>query len=177
MMFVVMAALAIGFTSCGNKTQQPAAEVVEDTVQAVDVEAAFTEVTAQLSEQIEAKDANKLQEVLETVKTKIAEILKANPEAAKEYVQKVQDFLKENAEKIKEFAGENAAVEAAVNALTSAPAESILSTSRSSLIPPPTVKGILISAATRCTISVKVFLPSWLAVISRNTNSSAPCSL
>ena len=48
-MFVMMAAMAVCFTSCGNKTQQPAAEVVEDTVQAVDVEAAFTDAAAQLA--------------------------------------------------------------------------------------------------------------------------------
>jgi cyclase len=51
------------------------------------------------------------------------------------------------------------------------------STSLSSLIPPPTVNGILISAATRVTISVKVLRSSKLAVISRNTSSSAPASL
>ena len=60
-MFVMMAAMAVCFTSCGNKTQQPAAEVVEDSVQAVDVEAAFTDAAAQLTEQIEAKDAGKLE--------------------------------------------------------------------------------------------------------------------
>ena len=35
----------------------------------------------------------------------------------------------------------------------------------------------LILAATRFTKSVKVLRPSWLAVISRKTSSSAPCSL
>ncbi len=49
----------------------------------------------------------------------------------------------------------------------SAPALSSRSTSLSSLMPPPTVKGMLILAATRFTKSVKVLRPSWLAVMSR----------
>jgi len=117
MMFMVMAALAIGFTSCGNKAQQaPADEVAADSAATFDVETAIGE----------AKDASKLQQAIEAVQAKVKEILAQNPEAAKEYVQKVQDFLKENAEKIKEFAGDNAAVQAAVSAFTEAPAESIV---------------------------------------------------
>lgn len=127
MMMIVMAAMAIGFASCGNKAQQaPADEVVADSTAAFDVETAINEATAQLSEQIEAKDANKLQQVIEAIQAKVAEILKQNPDAAKEYVTKVQDFLKENAEQIKSFVGENAAAQAAVNALTATPAETIV---------------------------------------------------
>src|SRR3712207_2627114 len=59
----------------------------------------------------------------------------------------------------------------------SAPAFSSISTSANSLIPPPTVNGMLISAATRETMSANVFLPSTLAVISKKTSSSAPSSL
>ena len=126
-MFMVMCACAIGFTSCGNKAQQAPADEVVASDEAIDVEAAIGEATAQLTEQIEANDAGKLQQALEAVQAKIAEILKANPDAAKEYVAKVQDFLKENADKIKAVAGENAAVQAAVSTLTSAPAETIVS--------------------------------------------------
>ena len=127
LMMIVMAAMAIGFASCGNKAQQaPADEVVTDSTAAFDVETAINEATAQLSEQIEAKDANKLQQVIEAIQAKVAEILKQNPDAAKEYVTKVQDFLKENAEQIKSFVGENAAAQAAVNALTATPAETIV---------------------------------------------------
>ena len=39
------------------------------------------------------------------------------------------------------------------------------------------VDRLLILAATRFTKSVKVLRPSWLAVMSRKTSSSAPCSL
>ena len=127
LMFMVMCACAIGFTSCGNKAQQAPADEVVASDEAIDVEAAIGEATAQLTEQIEANDAGKLQQALEAIQAKIAEILKANPDAAKEYVAKVQDFLKENADKIKAVAGENAAVQAAVSALTAAPAETIVS--------------------------------------------------
>ncbi len=53
-----MAMIAIGFTSCGNKQAAPA-----DTTEAAafDVEAAVSEITSKLSEQIEAQDANKFQ--------------------------------------------------------------------------------------------------------------------
>ena len=61
--------------------------------------------------------------------------------------------------------------------ILSAPALSRRSTSCISCIPPPTVKGIFISAATRLTISVKVLRPSKLAVMSRKQSSSAPFSL
>ena len=41
-------------------------------------------------------------------------------------------------------------------------------------LPPPTVKGMLISLATFRTISTIVLRPSTVAVMSKNTNSSAP---
>ena len=127
-MFMVMAACAISFTSCGNKAQQAPADETEAAAEAVevDVDAAINEATAQLSEQIEAQDANKLQDVIAAVQQKISEFLKQNPEAAKEYVAKIQDFLKENAEKIKAFAGENEAVQAALATITAAPAETVV---------------------------------------------------
>ena len=59
----------------------------------------------------------------------------------------------------------------------SAPALNRRSTSFSSLMPPPTVKGMLILAATFFTSSVNVLRPSCEAVISRYTNSSAPSRL
>ncbi len=122
----VMAVAAISFTSCGNKTQQ-AAEAV-DSVAIVDSlagEAANSSISA-LAEQLEAGDANKFQEVLTTVKEKIASLIKENPEIAKEYVVKVQNFLKENADKVKALVGENAAVAAAVSAITDADASSMI---------------------------------------------------
>ena len=121
-----MAMFAIGFTSCGNKNQAPAeAPAAEEEVVFNAEEEAAATISA-LTEQIEAKDASKFQEVLATVQEKIKEIIGSNPEIAKEYVTKVQNFLKENADKIKAFAGENAAVQTALTAITAAPAEAVV---------------------------------------------------
>ena len=131
MMMMVMAAMAIGFTACGNKAQQaPADEVAvtaDSTAAAIDVEGIVGEVTAQLAEEIQAKDAGKLQQTIEAVQAKVLEMVKTNPEAAKAYVEKVQNYLKENAEQVKAVVGDNAIVQTAVNALTAAPADAIVS--------------------------------------------------
>ena len=98
-LFAVMAMVAIGFTSCSNKAKAPADGAESEVTVSADDEAAAT-INA-LTEQIDAKDATKFQEVLATVKEKVLEIISKNPEVAKEYVTKVQDFLKENSDKIK----------------------------------------------------------------------------
>jgi hypothetical protein len=112
-----MAVAAIGFTSCGNKTQQ--AEAV-DSVAIVDSlasAAAQADIDA-ISALLNGGDATKLQEALAAVKEKIATLIKENPEVAKEYVAKVQTFLKDNADKVKAVVGDNAAVQTAVSAIT-----------------------------------------------------------
>ena len=126
-LFAVVACLAIGFASCGNKTQAPA-EAADSVAVAEEpnVDEAVSAITAALSEQIEAKDATKFQEVLATVQEKVKEFLTTNPELAKEYVTKVQEFLKTNADQIKAFAGDNAAVASAVTAITTTPAETFV---------------------------------------------------
>ena len=116
-LLAVMAVAAIGFTSCGNKTQQ--AEAV-DSVAIVDSlasAAAQTDIDA-ISALLNGGDATKLQEALAAVKEKIATLIKENPEVAKEYVAKVQTFLKDNADKVKAVVGDNAAVQTAVSAIT-----------------------------------------------------------
>ena len=116
--FAVMAMVAIGFTACGNKTQQ--AEVAVDSTAIVDSlasAAAQTDIDA-ISALLNGGDATKLQEALAAVKEKIANLIKENPEVAKEYVAKVQDFLKENDDKVKAIVGDNAAVQTAVSAIT-----------------------------------------------------------
>lgn len=123
----VMAIAAIGFTSCGNKTQQQAEEV--DSVALVDSiasEAARGSIS-ELEAQLQAGDAGKLQVALAAAKDKIVQLVKENPEVAKEYVGKVQSFLKENAAKIKEVAGDNAAIQTAVSALTDVEPASVVS--------------------------------------------------
>ena len=124
-LLAVMAVAAIGFTACGNKTQQ--GEAVDSTEIAINNanEEADASIAA-LSEQIEANDANKLQDALATVKEKIAELIKNDPKAAETYIAKVQDFLKENADKVKAIVGDNAAVAAAVTAITDVEPQSIV---------------------------------------------------
>ena len=120
-LLAVMAVAAIGFTSCGNKTQQADAETAAvDSVAIVDsiAQGAAQETIDALTADLEANDASKLQATLESIKAKIAEIVKNNPEVAKEYVVKVQTFLKENADKVKALVGDNAAVAAALSAVT-----------------------------------------------------------
>jgi len=124
-LFAVMAMVAIGMTSCGNKTQQG-----EATDSAAVAEAAAGEVAESTLEQLGALlkegNAEKLQKALEEVKAKVSELIKENPEVAKEYVAKVQQFLKDNAEQVKAVVGDNAAVAAAVSAITDVEPESVV---------------------------------------------------
>ena len=122
---LVMAVCAISFTSCGNKNAQQA-EVAEAETEVVAEEDVVQNATADLAAQLEAGDVNKFQEAIEAVKAKAAELLKENPELAKEYLTKVQDFLKENTDKIKALAGDNQLVSTAVSSLVETPAESIV---------------------------------------------------
>ena len=109
--FAVLAMVAIGFSACGNKTQQ--AEAAQEDINAI-------------SALFESGDVAKLQEALATVKEKIASLIKENPELAKEYVIKVQDFLKENADKVKALAGDSEAAVAAVAAVTEVDPEAVV---------------------------------------------------
>ena len=117
-LLAVMAVAAIGFTSCGNKTQQ--GEAV-DSVAIVDslAESEADGAIDALKAAIDSKDANKLNDILEQCKAKVAELVKQNPALAKEYVAKVQSFVKENEAAIKEAFAGNAAAAAAVSAFTS----------------------------------------------------------
>jgi excinuclease UvrABC nuclease subunit len=110
--FAVMAVAAIGFTSCGNKTQQAEAVdtvVVEDTLSQATVD--------QIAEVLEVKDATVLQEVLVNVKNQAANLILDNPEEAKAYIAAVQTYLKENAEKVEAVIGDNEAALTALSAI------------------------------------------------------------
>ena len=125
-LFAVMAMVAIGFASCGNKAQQ--GEAVDSTAAAINTADEEADAAiAMLSANLEANDASKFQQALDAVKEKIAEFIKSDPEAAKQYVAKVQGFLKENADKIKSVVGENATVAAAVAAITEVEPDAVVS--------------------------------------------------
>ena len=68
-LFVVMAVMAIGFTSCGNKTQATAETT--DSVAVMNVEDEIAGTISALTEQINAQDANKFQEALAAVQAKL----------------------------------------------------------------------------------------------------------
>lgn len=121
-LFAVMALVAIGLTSCGNKTQQ--GEAI-DSIALIDSlsEEAIQETVSALNTHLEAGDAAKLQETLEAVKAQVLKMVKENPEMAKACVTKLQDYLKENADKVKSVIGDNVAAQAALDAVVSAEAE------------------------------------------------------
>jgi len=123
--FAVLAMVAIGFSACGNKTQQAEAIDTAAVLDSIASEAAQEDINA-ISALFESGDVAKLQEALATVKEKIASLIKENPELAKEYVVKVQDFLKENADKVKALAGDSEAAVAAVAAVTEVDPEAVV---------------------------------------------------
>ena len=119
--FAVMAVAAIGFTSCGNKTQQAEAVdtvVVEDTLSQATVD--------QIAEVLEVKDATVLQEVLVNVKNQAANLILDNPEEAKAYIAAVQTYLKENAEKVEAVIGDNEAALTALSAIIDLDPENLI---------------------------------------------------
>ena len=121
-LLAVMAVVAIGFTSCGNKTEQGKPV---DSVALVDslAEEAISETISALNSNIEAGDAEKLQETLESVKGVVVKMVKENPELAKACITKLQEYLKENAEKVKSVVGDNKAAQSTIDALTSVDAQ------------------------------------------------------
>ena len=123
--FAVLAMVAIGFSACGNKTQQAEAINSAAVLDSIASEVAQEDINA-ISALFESGDVAKLQEALATVKEKIASLIKENPELAKEYVIKVQDFLKENADKVKALAGDSEAAVAAVAAVTEVDPEAVV---------------------------------------------------
>ena len=123
--FAVLAMVAIGFSACGNKTQQAEAIDSAAVLDSIASEVAQEDINA-ISALFENVDVAKLQEALATVKEKIASLIKENPELAKEYVIKVQDFLKENADKVKALAGDSEAAVAAVAAVTEVDPEAVV---------------------------------------------------
>ena len=123
--FAVLAMVAIGFSACGNKTQQAEAIDTAAVLDSIASEVAQEDINA-ISGLFESGDVAKLQEALATVKEKIASLIKENPDLAKEYVIKVQDFLKENADKVKALAGDSEAAVAAVAAVTEVDPEAVV---------------------------------------------------
>lgn len=111
-LLAVMAVAAIGFTSCGNKTQQ--SEATDSTEVTINAEEEANAVIDNLKAFVAAGDADKLAAALDQVKEMVGEFVLDDPEAAMTYVTTVQNYLKENADQIKAVVGENAEAASAV---------------------------------------------------------------
>lgn len=117
---MAMAAVAIGFTSCGNKAQN-AAPADENTEISTVAEAAKG-VVDKLKEQIEAGDSKAIGEAIQTAVEKLAELVaKGDTEAAKKYQEQIKNFIDENADKIKEVTGGDEAVSKLIDSFVNVP--------------------------------------------------------
>ena len=126
-MMMIVAVAAMTFASCGQKAAAPAeGEATEVTTEQA-TEAA-EKVISDLKAKLEAKDASAVQEIITAIQEKVADYIKSNPEAAKAYVEQVQAYLKENVETIKSVVGANTIVNTAVETLTAASADDVVST-------------------------------------------------
>jgi Na+/serine symporter len=115
-----MAIAAIGFTSCGNKTQQ--AEATDSTEVAINPEEEANAVVDNLKTFVAAGDADQLAACLDKVKETVNKFAISDSAAAKAYAAAVQKYLIENAEQVKAIAQQNATAASVITtfALTAA---------------------------------------------------------
>ena len=111
-LLAVMAVAAIGFTSCGNKTQQT--EATDSTEVAINAEEEANAVIDNLKAFVAAGDADKLAAGLEQVKEMVGEFVLNDPDAAMTYITTVQNYLKDNADQVKAVVEKNAEAASAV---------------------------------------------------------------
>lgn len=117
---MAMAVAAIGFTSCGNKTQNAAP--AEESTEVSAVADAAKGVVDKLKEQIEAGDSKAIGEAVQTAVEKVAELVaKGDTEAAKQYQDQIKNFIDENADKIKEVTGGDEAVSKLIDSFVNVP--------------------------------------------------------
>ena len=115
---MAVAALAMVFASCTNKTEKAAEET------GVTVESAIEDLQALIN----GEDANALTTALEAIQEKAAEIAGTlNLESAKEYLEKVKTLVAENADKIKGLVN-NEAVNTLVDGIANCDVENAVST-------------------------------------------------
>ena len=111
-LLAVMAVAAIGFTSCGNKTQQT--EATDSTEVAINAEEEANAVIDNLKAFVAAGDADKLAAGLEQVKEMVGEFVLNDPDAAMTYITTVQNYLKDNADQVKAVVEKNTEAASAV---------------------------------------------------------------
>ena len=129
--FVFAAALALTFSSCGNKTQNTVANADSAAVVAneeggaelsEDNKTTIDNLTAELQKAIDVKDAKTTVSVLanlQTIYKNLAEDGKL--EEAKAYGSAIKKFVNDNAESLKTIASGNSTVESLVNGIINLP--------------------------------------------------------
>lgn len=134
-LFIFAAALALTFTSCGNKAQNSQANAdsteVTDTAATADEAAAalssesqatIDNLTAELQKAVNAKDAKGTIATLANLETIYKNLVEAGKlEEAKAYGSAIKKFLNDNAESIKNVASGNTTVASLVNGIASLP--------------------------------------------------------
>lgn len=137
---MVMAVAALTFTSCGNKTNPNAnadSAAVDTTLadslksvldggDASAIPATFDGLKSQLAEKLGAKDGEGFTTLLANAKAKIAELVKSNPEQAKQYVSQLQQYITSHANEIQAITKGNATIAAAVSEVKSLDPENVV---------------------------------------------------
>ncbi len=106
---MAMTVAAVAFTSCGNNAKPNAnaegdsTEVTADSTAAIataNVPEDAKALVGELGEKLKSGDANAVAGMIAGAQAKAAEMVKNNPEKAKEYIAKLQEWIKANAESI-----------------------------------------------------------------------------
>lgn len=118
---LAIVAAAFTFTSCGSKSNEQAQQTDVEEV----AEVANDDPVANMKAQLESSDANKFQTAIAKLWEKAAQLLKDNPDKAKEILSTAQQFLKDNADKVATLIGDNEVVKGLVNTLTQTDVEEV----------------------------------------------------
>lgn len=128
---IFAAALALTFSSCGNKTQNTAANADSAAVVAneeggaelsADDQTTIDNLTAELQKAIDAKDAKTTISVLANLQTIYKNLAEEGKlEEAKAYGSAIKKFVNDNAETLKTIASGNSTVESLVNGIINLP--------------------------------------------------------
>ena len=129
--FIFAAALALTFSSCGNKTQNTAANADSAAVVAneeggaelsEDNKTTIDNLTAELQKAIDVKDAKTTISVLANLQTIYKNLAEEGKlEEAKAYGSAIKKFVNDNAESLKTIASGNSPVESLVNGIINLP--------------------------------------------------------
>lgn len=134
-LFIFAAAIALTLTSCGNKTQNNAANADSDTTVTENVEgseataelsseqqATVDNLTAELQKAVEAKDAKGTISTLANLQTIYKNLVEQGKlDEAKAYGSAIKKFVNDNAESLKSLASGNTTVASLVNGIVNLP--------------------------------------------------------